>query len=61
MKHRVVWDLQRSLVNGRVRQGERIVLPRLSDVIADTVDLLREFGAEQVGFLGTDVADAFHQ
>eukprot|EP00969_Alexandrium_andersonii_P076251 3361781-Alexandrium_andersonii.AAC.1 len=28
VKHRIVWDLRRSLVNGLVRQGERIVLPR---------------------------------
>eukprot|EP00969_Alexandrium_andersonii_P130333 5762683-Alexandrium_andersonii.AAC.1 len=32
MKHRVVRDLRRSLVNGLVRQGERIALPRISDV-----------------------------
>eukprot|EP00969_Alexandrium_andersonii_P359261 15452788-Alexandrium_andersonii.AAC.1 len=32
LKHRIVWGLRRSLVNGLVRQGERIVLPRISDV-----------------------------
>eukprot|EP00969_Alexandrium_andersonii_P243444 10754096-Alexandrium_andersonii.AAC.1 len=61
MKHRIVWDLRRSLVNGLVRQGERIVLRRLSDVVADAVELLREFGAGQVSFLGADAAAAFHQ
>eukprot|EP00969_Alexandrium_andersonii_P232341 10258767-Alexandrium_andersonii.AAC.1 len=35
MKHRVVLDLRRSLVNGLVRQGELVIFPRLSDVIAD--------------------------
>eukprot|EP00969_Alexandrium_andersonii_P353268 15439490-Alexandrium_andersonii.AAC.1 len=61
MKHRIVWDLRRSLVSGLVRQGERIVLPRISDVIADAIDLLRAHGLEQISFLGTDVANAFHQ
>eukprot|EP00969_Alexandrium_andersonii_P332496 14693596-Alexandrium_andersonii.AAC.1 len=31
MKHRIARDLRRALVNGLVRQGERIVLPRISD------------------------------
>eukprot|EP00969_Alexandrium_andersonii_P038693 1696330-Alexandrium_andersonii.AAC.1 len=30
-KHRVAWGPRRSLVNGLARQGERIVLPRISD------------------------------
>eukprot|EP00969_Alexandrium_andersonii_P021729 951284-Alexandrium_andersonii.AAC.1 len=30
-KHRIIWDLRRSRVNSLVRQGERIVLPRLLD------------------------------
>eukprot|EP00974_Lingulodinium_polyedra_P023599 2279497-Lingulodinium_polyedra.AAC.1 len=32
VEHRLVWDLPRSGVNSRVRQGERIALPRLRDV-----------------------------
>ena len=32
-KHRLIWDLRRSQVNSLVRQGERNILPRLSDVI----------------------------
>ena len=38
-KHRLVWDLLRSGVNALVRQGERIVLPRVSDVIDDLAEL----------------------
>eukprot|EP00974_Lingulodinium_polyedra_P131536 11218130-Lingulodinium_polyedra.AAC.1 len=30
-KHRFIWDLPRSGVNALVRQGERVVLPRLAD------------------------------
>eukprot|EP00969_Alexandrium_andersonii_P337640 14922787-Alexandrium_andersonii.AAC.1 len=61
MKHRISWDLRRSLVNSLVRQGERIVLRRLSGVAADAVKLLREFGTDLVSFFGADVPDAFHQ
>eukprot|EP00969_Alexandrium_andersonii_P208620 9214057-Alexandrium_andersonii.AAC.1 len=61
MKHRVVWDLRRPLVNGLARQGERIVLPRISEVVVDAIDPLRAHGSDQVSFLGTDVADAFDQ
>eukprot|EP00969_Alexandrium_andersonii_P080119 3530900-Alexandrium_andersonii.AAC.1 len=50
VKHRIVWDLRRSMVNGLVRQGERIVLPRISDVVSDAVDLLRKHGPGQVSF-----------
>ena len=39
LKHRLVWDLQRSGVNGLVRQGELIILPRISDVLNDLTDL----------------------
>eukprot|EP00969_Alexandrium_andersonii_P013270 579014-Alexandrium_andersonii.AAC.1 len=61
VKRRVAWGLRRSLANGSVRQGERIVLPRISDVIADTIDPLRARGLDQISFLGTGVANVFHQ
>ena len=60
VKHRLVWDLRRSGVNLAVMQGERVVLPRLSDVAAD----LRELAAtnrDEAFLLGTDVSEAFHQ
>eukprot|EP00969_Alexandrium_andersonii_P253740 11215002-Alexandrium_andersonii.AAC.1 len=60
-KHRIVWELRRSLVNGLVRQGENIVLPRISDVISDAIFLLRARGIDQISFLGAGVANAFHQ
>ena len=40
-KHRLIWDLLRSQVNSYIAQGERIVLPRGKDVVADTAYLLR--------------------
>ena len=39
LKHRLVWDLRRSGVNSLVRHGERIVIPRVLDVIQDLSDL----------------------
>eukprot|EP00969_Alexandrium_andersonii_P216642 9568850-Alexandrium_andersonii.AAC.1 len=61
VKHRIVWDLRRSLANGLIRQGERIALPRIFVVVADAIDLLRAHGLDKISFLGTDVANAFHQ
>ena len=45
-----------------ILQGERVVLPR----IADIVDSIREMGSRDglspdVYLLGTDISDAFHQ
>ena len=58
-KHRIIWDLLKSRVNTVVRQGERIVLPRIADVINDAVHLGRRWGASSVTWLVIDVSDAF--
>jgi len=55
-KHRLVWDLRRSGVNLVILQGERVVLPRVSDV----VDSITELGDPEsklpsVWLLGTDI------
>ena len=60
VKHRLIWDLRRSEVNSLVRQGERIVLPRLLDAVSDALDLSLVHGTAEVRFLGTDITDAFH-
>ena len=39
-KQRLRWDLERSGVNNLVRQGGRIVLPRVSDVLGDLADYI---------------------
>ena len=60
LKHRLIWDLLRSGVNGCIRQGERIVLPRLTDLIRDAHELMTAASfADEVALFGTDVADAF--
>ena len=62
MKHRLVWDLLRSGVNGITLQGERVVLPRIMDLVKSIAALAasRKSG-EEIALLGTDIADAFHQ
>lgn len=60
VKHRLAWDLRRGGVHLAVKQGERVVLPRLFDVVVD----LRELAATNRGeafLLGTDVSEVFHQ
>ena len=61
MKHRVIWDMLRSRVNGQERVGERIVLPKVSDAVKDAVDMARAAGpGESLEWFVIDVADAFH-
>ena len=68
LKHRLVWDLLRSGVNGVVSQGERVVLPRLYDVVREARSLAAprggaqaDHGDEFAALLGIDIEDAFHQ
>ncbi len=60
-KYRLVWDLRRSGVNEHVHQGERVILPRLQDVVEDILYLLNlcEEG-ESVWLMVVDITDAFH-
>ena len=61
-KHHLVWDLRRSGVNRLIPPGERIVLPRVQDLIEDAFELHRAATAgERLFLFGTDVPDAFHQ
>ena len=61
LKHRLVWDLRRSGVNEFVSPGERVVLPRLGDVVRDARDLWGSAPHDSsVAFIGVDVSDAFH-
>ena len=61
-KVRLVHDLSRSGVNHLIRLPERIVLPRLSDIIDAARDLLAQRSATQgVGLMVLDFKDAFKQ
>eukprot|EP00971_Amphidinium_carterae_P011894 234229-Amphidinium_carterae.1 len=60
IKHRLVWDLRRSGVNSRLRQGQRVVLPRLRDLVDDFLHIARAQRGHRLHFTIADVADAFH-
>ena len=60
-KVRLVHDLRRSGVNERVVTGERVVLPKATDVVADALDLMESTGEPECEFFGLDFADAFKQ
>ena len=57
-KARIIWDLKESGVNQLCSQGERILLPKLSDVVHDVLEIYRKGGRPR--FLAVDIRDAFH-
>ena len=59
LKHRLIWDLLRSEVNGTVTLTERIVLPRIQDAVDDARHI-RNATALPLEWLVLDIADAFH-
>jgi hypothetical protein len=67
-KHRLVWDFLRSKVNSLIHQGERIILPRVSDfvecILLD-VHNSGEFSEDTLDTLmwlsGIDISDAFRK
>ncbi|CAK0818274.1 unnamed protein product, partial [Prorocentrum cordatum] len=59
-KCRLIHDLRRSRVNSKILLRERLVLPRLHDVIQDTLDTFaRVQDPHQVYYLVADFQDAF--
>jgi len=62
IKVRLIHDLSRSGVKHRIRLPERVVLPRLSDVIAATTALLATRSTKvALDLLVLDFRDAFKQ
>ena len=57
-KARIIWDLRESSVNKLCHQAERIILPKLSDVTHDALEVFRKGGIPK--FLAVDIKDAFH-
>ena len=57
-KARIIWDLRESKVNQRCDQAERVILPRLLDVVHDCLHLIRE--GEDPMLVAVDIQDAFH-
>lgn len=56
-KSRIIWDLKQSQANVSCHQGERIVLPRLTDLATSACQALRAH--QQAWVLALDVRDAF--
>eukprot|EP00971_Amphidinium_carterae_P349156 6490871-Amphidinium_carterae.1 len=62
VKTRLVHDLRRSGVNATLKVPERVVLPRLGDVLEATLDLQgRAAPSEEILALALDFRDAFKQ
>ena len=59
LKLRLIHDLRRSGVNGKVQVQERVVLPRLQDVRDDILELIEQHGGEAWDMMGLDFSDAF--
>lgn len=57
-KCRIIWDLKESKSNSLCSQGERVLLPKLSDVSQDILEVFRKGGAPRL--LAVDIRDAFH-
>lgn len=57
-KSRIIWDMRESKVNSRCDPAERIILPRLLDVVSETLT----FQANNLKpvFAAIDIQDAFH-
>ena len=59
-KVRLIHDLRRSAVNAKILLRERLVLPRLCDVVQSTLDLMEAgFDANHLQFMVADFRDAF--
>ena len=58
-KIRLVHDLRRSGVNALIKVQERVVLPRVSDVAVDALDLTARTGGDAVDYMTADFKDAF--
>ena len=60
-KVRLVHDLRRSGVNAKVRLCDRLVLPRVGDVLEDLLDLLAAHPGADIELTVADFKDAFKQ
>jgi len=60
-KYRIVWDLRRSGSNAKIRQGERVLLPRLNEPVSDALHFAADRSSEEgIEFAVIDIKDAFH-
>eukprot|EP00434_Breviolum_minutum_P038994 symbB.v1.2.034605.t1/scaffold4499.1/size38882/7 len=57
-KSRIIWDMRESKVNSRCDPAERIILPRLLDVVSETLTFQANY--LKPVFAAIDIQDAFH-
>ena len=57
-KARIIWDLRESLVNKACDPAERVILPRLLDVVTSCISMMREGLRPTLAV--ADIRDAFH-
>ena len=57
-KSRIIWDLRESKINQRCDQGERVILPRLLDVVHACLEMMRRGKCPVLA--AVDIQDAFH-
>ena len=57
----MIHDLKRSGVNAQVKTQERVILPRLTDVVDDALDLMEDQSTGQCEFMALDFRHAFKQ
>ena len=60
-KIRLIHDLRRSGVNARIKTSERVVLPKLTDVVEAAMSLMKKTGSTEIEYMTTDFRDAFKQ
>ena len=61
MKHRLILDCRVSGTNSATRKWERIVLPKIWDIIRDVMHLWRDYPDGSLSFLVCDITDAFYK
>ena len=61
IKVRLIHDLRRSGVNAKVLLSERLVLPRVGDIMIDILELLGTDGTIDIDLNTADFKDAFKQ
>ena len=57
-KSKIIWDMRESHINSSCSQGGRIILPKVTDVISDAIDIFPAGGTPS--FVAVDIRDAFH-
>ena len=62
VKHRIIFDAKESGLSSATSNPERVLLPRVADILVDTMELLRNLNPNGfMEFLVLDFSEAFWQ